>query len=226
MKTALYLASLLALIFASLFVRFESLPLLPLPYVHYIFKPLTMLSIITITLLGMKSNPSFYSWGILTGLLFSLAGDICLMWPDNAFLAGLISFLFAHFCYIASFQWKNQLQVSLIFSLLLLGSSVGFFLWLKPFLGPMKIPVLFYTLSLSTMVWMAYHRWKALKNLSGLLAFIGSVLFMSSDMSLALQHFKGNYSGAVLLIFATYFTAQYLIALSTHAWTNAKKIEV
>src|SRR5947209_5719242 len=46
-------------------------------------------------------------------------------------------------------------------------------------------------------------------------AFLGAVLFIISDSFLAVDRFKRHFRSAQLLILTTYFTAQWLIALST-----------
>jgi uncharacterized membrane protein YhhN len=48
-----------------------------------------------------------------------------------------------------------------------------------------------------------------------LLAMMGAILFILSDSALAVDRFKGRFRGAQALILSTYFTAQWLIALST-----------
>ena len=61
----------------------------------YIFKPLTLVFIITIAVLA-KSPPSRrYKLAIIAGLLFSMLGDTFLMLPVDLFIAGLLSFLVA-----------------------------------------------------------------------------------------------------------------------------------
>ena len=86
-------------------------------------------------------------------------------------------------------------------------------LW--PHLGKMRVPVIVYMLAILLMGWVAASRWILTKQEGSLLAFIGAVLFIMSDSVLAVDRFKGRFRSAQLLILSTYFTAQWLIALST-----------
>ena len=84
-----------------------------------------------------------------------------------------------------------------------------------PHLGKMRVPVIAYMLAILLMGWVAASRWILTKQEGSLLAFIGAVLFIMSDSVLAVDRFKGRFRSAQLLILSTYFTAQWLIALST-----------
>src|SRR4030042_4524149 len=70
----------------------------------HVLKPLTMVLVIAIALLAETPVPAAYKTLILAGLLFSLAGDIALMFPEKWFTAGLVSFLVAHVFYILAFK--------------------------------------------------------------------------------------------------------------------------
>lgn len=178
----------------------------------YIFKPLTILLIIAIAL---QSQPSLYKHLIVAGLLFSLAGDIFLMLPRDRFIPGLFSFLIAHLFYIAAFTLDGALARSSLpvaIALLLYG---GLMLQLiLPTLGKMKLPVVIYMLVILLMVWQAANRFINLRTTVSLLAFAGACLFAASDSALALNRFRRSFKSAQFLILTTYFTAQWLIALS------------
>jgi uncharacterized membrane protein YhhN len=62
-----------------------------------------MVFILLIAVLAGKPDASRYKVAIITGLLFSLAGDVFLMLPSDRFIAGLVSSLFAHLFYIVAF---------------------------------------------------------------------------------------------------------------------------
>src|SRR3954467_9277384 len=68
----------------------------------YLFKPLTIIFIIVIAIQPKHPVSAFYGYAILAGLVLSLVGDIFLMLPDEQFIAGLVSFLLAHICYITA----------------------------------------------------------------------------------------------------------------------------
>jgi uncharacterized membrane protein YhhN len=182
---------------------------------HYLFKPLTLVFIILIALQPKFPVSSFYRYAIVAGLLFSLAGDIFLMLPQDRFIPGLVSFLAAHVFYIAAFLTESDraLSVWTLLPVLIYGALVLRVLW--PHLGKMRAPVLVYMAVILLMGWAAADR-RILTNQEGsLLAFLGATLFLASDSFLALDKFRRPFRSAQLLILTTYFTAQCLIALST-----------
>ena len=68
---------------------------------NYIFKPLRMVLIITMSLNLLPEDIGWYHLALLVGLLFSIGGDVALMWPSDKFLLGLVSFLTGHVFYIS-----------------------------------------------------------------------------------------------------------------------------
>ena len=67
----------------------------------YIFKPLTMVLIITMSLNLLPEDIGWYHLALLAGLLFPIGGDVALMWPSDKYLLGLVSFLTGHVFYIS-----------------------------------------------------------------------------------------------------------------------------
>lgn len=177
----------------------------------YLFKPLTVLLILSVAL---QSPQSVYKYLILAGLLFSLAGDIFLMLPKDHFIAGLVSFLIAHLFYIAAFTLDGVRHTALLAGLLLLIYGVFMLRRLFPYLGKMKVPVMVYMLVILLMVWQAANRYVTVGTGASFLAFAGACLFAASDSVLALNRFRRPFKSAQFLILTTYFAAQWLIALS------------
>ncbi|HKS28593.1 MAG TPA: lysoplasmalogenase [Pyrinomonadaceae bacterium] len=178
----------------------------------YVFKPLTVAFIIAIAL---GAQPSFYKYLILAGLLFSLLGDIFLMLPSDRFISGLISFLIAHLFYIAAFTIDGATaRPSVLAAIVLLAYGGVMLRLLLPSLGKMKAPVVIYMLVILLMVWQASNRFVSVWETDTLLAFAGACLFAASDSLLALNRFRRPFRSAQLLILATYYSAQWLIALS------------
>jgi len=181
----------------------------------YIFKPLTMVFIILIALLG-RSSPPFYQYMIITGLVFSLAGDVFLMLPKDRFVAGLIAFLIAHLCYIAAFA--PEIHALAWWPLLpLVMYAIVVYRVLAPFLGKLKVPVLTYIAVILMMAWLGWERWGHMGHGGTLMAFVGAILFVVSDTILAIDRFRGAFKSASVLKLATYYCAQYLIAWSVVA---------
>ena len=102
-----------------------------------IVKPLTMGLILFIVVVYGYCRADLYFYMILCGLLFSLTGDIFLIFPRKHFLKGLIGFLIAHLFYIAAFSSGKPLTFNLWIPLLLLIYGSVIFLILRPNLNKM-----------------------------------------------------------------------------------------
>ena len=76
-----------------------------------IFKPLTLILILLIATVSPAIEPS-YKIFIVSGLLFSLLGDIFLIYPEQHFKNGLIAFLIGHVCYIVAFSVSTNSHFS------------------------------------------------------------------------------------------------------------------
>ncbi len=84
-------------------------------------------------------------------------------------------------------------------------------LW--PTLGQMRIAVLIYGITISTMLSAALWQYQKLENKTALYFIIGATLFVTSDSLLALNMFKEHFSMAGILIMSTYILAQLFIVL-------------
>ena len=177
---------------------------------QFIFKPLTMLAIILIAFLNSSAPMTFYQQAILVGLIFSTIGDVFLIKQDRFFVQGLISFLLGHLCFIAAF-WTAPNWLSVIPYLIYVGIFLSI-LW--KYLDKLKIPVIIYAIVLAVMSWMALSRTIEHHNHDTLHVFLGSIIFIVSDSLLAFNKFKSPIPYAHLWILATYFLAQWFIALS------------
>ncbi len=177
----------------------------------FVAKPLTMLFIIAIPLLELREEYSVYAYLIMTGLIFSLLGDLYLLFPDKYFSNGLYSFLVAHILYIFAFNQNiSEYCFGITFPILLF----IFFVMkkLSPKLGGMKYPVWIYIIVISIMLYSALNMDKQM----GAITFvsIGAILFAISDTALAFNKFNKKFRLAEPIILSTYFIAQLLFALS------------
>lgn len=186
------------------------------PVLISIFKPLTMLFIITIAVLA-KSPPSRkYKVAIIAGLIFSLSGDIFLILPVDLFIAGLISFLIAHLFYIFAFRSGRPWRFNVVVMLILAIYGMLMYALLLPGLGGLALPVAGYVLVILTMIWQAYDQWDQLRGRWALFAIIGALFFAASDTFLALNKFWQPFAAEKALTLSTYFIAQWLIANSNY----------
>lgn len=180
----------------------------------YVFKPLTTCLIIVLCVLQTPEISPAYKYLILCGLACSLVGDVFLMLPSDQFIAGLVSFLFAHVFYIIAFTRDAGFHITYVFVGLigLLGGIV--LVTVLAHTGRLTGPVIVYTGVILVMLWQALERWYAAATPSALLAVIGACLFVFSDFILAYNKFVRQFKSARLLNLSTYFAAQWCIALS------------
>ena len=180
----------------------------------YLLKPLTTSLIILIAVAGQNPISSAYKILIIVGLIFSLIGDIFLMLPKDRFVAGLVSFLLAHISYLIAFAGDAQNVMTPWLAVPFLLYALAFYVYMAPDLGRRRIPVLIYTIVISSMAWAAWDRWLRLGGTGSLLAAIGAAAFLISDSSLAYNRFHKEHHWGQLLTLSSYYLAQTLIALS------------
>jgi uncharacterized membrane protein YhhN len=170
-------------------------------------------------LAGPSADPGYFR-SILTGLLLCLAGDVFLVYLDRPrlFLAGLVAFLAGHVCYSIAFltlAWPAR--ASLIAVAVLVTLSGGVFVWLRPRLGKMLVPVIAYIAVITVMVIGALSLMEneGRDKTGRLLALTGALLFYLSDLFVARQRFASPSYLNRLLGLPLYYAAQFLIAFST-----------
>lgn len=177
----------------------------------YIFKPIPLLILSILLYLNKWDND--YSQLIFCGFVFSLLGDIFLMFPKKLFLAGLVAFLIAHLFFVKAFiLGVDDLDYLLIIPVILFG--IGYYLMIKDVVGKMKWPVLFYISVICIMLGASVNRWIFLNDYSSFLVMVGSILFVVSDSLLAYNKFKSKFYFADILVLSTYFSAQILFFYS------------
>ena len=185
----------------------------------YVLKPLSTLLVIAVALLSLltpAAQPSFTLW-IASGLLLSLGGDVALMFKSSrAFLIGLVLFLLTHVIYSIAFTLPNGFHAAdIITGVVLMGVGVTIYLYLRPGLGSMKLPVMLYVLITCLMVNRAISTFfgDAFTATQAWLLSLGAVLFMLSDIVLAINRFRRPIEAHRLSLFP-YYLGQLLIALS------------
>jgi uncharacterized membrane protein YhhN len=179
----------------------------------YVTKPLATLALVILVVRGTPAS-RYRAW-IAAGLIASLAGDILLMLPMNLFLPGLVAFLIAHVFYISAFAGDGGgWHAPLLPALLMYGAAAVVLAFLWPSLGAMRAPVTGYVAVIATMAWQAVARWQGRRSTAAALAAAGSVCFLISDSALAFNRFVEPFAGAAFVIMATYYAAQWGIALS------------
>ena len=207
----------LALISASIHIRAEFLDFQS----HiYFFKPLTMILILSIALLGRRIEGGRYKPLILAGLVMSLVGDVLLMMPAEFFIPGLAAFLIAHLIYIAAFRIdlpSGGFSIGVLAPFVVYGVLMAAFL--APGLGDMLIPVFAYVGIILAMGWQALVRWIRAQDRMALWAMIGAFLFILSDTALAVNKFRVTFAAEPVVVLTTYYAAQWFIARSVDQQT-------
>ncbi|NNE56217.1 MAG: lysoplasmalogenase [Flavobacteriales bacterium] len=187
--------------------------------VHVICKALLMPALIVLVFMrGWRSTPRKL---LVAGLFLSWLGDLALINAEEEqyFLLGLSAFLLAHITYIFSFRKARDTNHEIVmttrlplFIFLFLGIAIGMFLYLRPDLGQMEIPVLLYSLVIMVMALQALNRFKKTSGDSFRYVFGGALLFMLSDSLLAMNKFKDEMEYGTYFVLATYILAQWFIA--------------
>jgi uncharacterized membrane protein YhhN len=179
-----------------------------------IFKPLTMILIISILFTGGIELEGF-SFFIFWGLIFSLLGDMMLLKPWYKFELGLAAFLVGHIFYIIAFISYKGMDWNILPLLPLIGFALWLFRMIKPHLGKLLIPVGSYMSVILLMVWQGMGILLSENNTFGLLIGSGAFIFCVSDSILAYQRFMRRFKCGNTLSLLTYYIAQYLISSST-----------
>lgn len=189
---------------------------LHLPWLNFVFKPLTTALLIAWAWprgRGTAERP----W-LLAGLAWSWWGDVALLWPQQGFLPGLVSFLLAHLCYLVAFRrggtpWLAWSAAAAACALV--AGGVLSLLW-PGVPAALRAPVVVYVLALASMAAQAAGQWHVRRGTAqaglALRAAVGGALFMLSDSLLATDRFAQPLPAASLWVLASYWLAQGLIA--------------
>jgi uncharacterized membrane protein YhhN len=175
-------------------------------------------SLFILTALVQPHALAGYFYLLLAGLIFCLGGDVFLALPQaKMFLLGLVSFLLGHVFYVICFfyvadkshwTWIGCL-VGLLFSGLV-------FLWLRPHLGSMLIPVIAYIIVITVMVIGAWTvAGDAKLNLPGrMMVWIGAWSFYLSDIFVARDRFIKSALINRFIGLPLYYGGQFMLAFS------------
>ena len=175
-------------------------------------------------------------WFFVSGLLLSSVGDVLLELEEQSnsqllFIGGLAAFLVAHVLYTVGF-WlstaKNRLHaktISIASPTLGVVYTVLLYVLVPRLPSDLIAPVVVYGLAISLMCLFAVN--KLLVNgasQSTLLAVVGAVVFMVSDILISVNKFIEPFQHAKLYIMMTYYVGQCCIAVSL-AWPSAEGLK-
>jgi uncharacterized membrane protein YhhN len=192
--------------------------------IEYGTKPLLMPLLILFYMFGVLEATSINNidWLIFVALLGAWAGDIFLMLENEEkwFLYGMGAFLINQIFYIIAFFLSiGGYSAFSPWSLFLLGPSILVLIFTVPrFIKNtenMKIPVLVYMTAILLMHIAALIRIAdpRLLGLPFILVYVGSLSFIFSDASIAVNKWAGEFTNARLIIMTSYIMAQFFITL-------------
>jgi len=186
------------------------------PWLNVVFKPLATLCVIAWSALGRSDDDLVKRW-IVLGLVFSLAGDVALLWPVQGFLVGLVAFLLGHVSYLVALTRRVRFLASPpAFGVwAIVAASVLAGLW-AGVPAELRAPVLVYVCALAAMAAQATSVWLVRRGAPGAgrwrTVAIGGALFVLSDAILARDKFVGGIPMPTLFNLSTYWLAQWFIA--------------
>jgi len=181
---------------------------------------------ITVTLLLLLSTVTKlkgrFHQRLFTGLVFALTGNTLILMQNHHpsyFLYGVIALLICIVFYISAFYLDFRSAQELdkrgakiaIFSTAIL--CIAFYLFLRPHLGALRLPVIIYVLLMGMMMMMAAFRNQRVNSVSFKLVLAGVLFFVLSGALLACRYFVNPFKYADACIVSTYMIAQYLIIL-------------
>ncbi|MFA0413421.1 lysoplasmalogenase [Vibrio renipiscarius] len=182
-------------------------------WLFYATKPLPTILLTAIVLLNPTSLEN-YTVAIALGLLLSSLGDIFLMLPKERFRAGLGCFVLVQVLYSYAFAltFERYTHWLLLLAILLLGSII--YLLLLPNLKKEKWSIAIYLIVILFMIFNAIEAWQTSEFKAMVFAGVGAIIFVLSDLVLAIDRFRASSDFSRHVVMFTYYTAQLLIALS------------
>lgn len=154
---------------------------------------------------------SRYGLLIVTGLIASWVGDVCLLSDRKRwFVCGLLAFLVAHLAYITAFWGQGTSGFAFIGAALTFGPLTW---WIRKRLRPhvpsqLRAPVELYMIVINLMVVVAIAAWHAG---SSWMVVVGAIAFYASDVLVARDKFVAPGWGTRVWLLALYYMAQLLL---------------
>lgn len=179
--------------------------------VEHACKPATMVALFATAVALDPVDGGARTW-VLVALVCSLAGDVFLMLPRDAFVMGLVSFLLGHLAYVAGLVPLHDSWALTGVGLILVSTAIG--LIAPPILRAVRarepalaVPVVVYMLVISTMVVTAWGT-------AAVAAIVGACLFYASDATLAWNRFVREQRHGPVAVMVTYHLGQVGLVLA------------
>jgi len=208
------------IILAIIFAGLESLALYKgIRKLEFVVKPAVMICLFIwlYTTAGLQGATLWFG----VGILFSLAGDISLLFIDRFFMLGLVNFLLGHVAYLIGFNTPLP-QTTTVWSFgLAFMIGIGSVRVLRRIVGSIRakgqkrlvVPVIIYgtvitLMLLAAMLTLFRLDWDAT---AALLVSFGAALFYFSDIVLAWHRFVSPIKNGRMLNIGMYHIAQIMI---------------
>jgi uncharacterized membrane protein YhhN len=178
---------------------------------EYLCKPAVVLFLIGLALTLDPHDSGARSWFVVA-LVFSLAGDVFLMLPQDRFILGLASFFFAHLAYVIGMVVDGVSVARMLAGILVIAASflvVGTQIVRAAYASEpeLALPVMAYMAVISAMVVTAF-------GVGEPLGVAGALLFYASDALIGWSRFVREYTWAPVVIIVTYQLGQLGLVLS------------
>lgn len=187
----------------------------------YITKP--AVSVVLVLFLSISTGlKGRFHQRLFSGLIFALTGNtlfMLLQYNSSYYLYGQLAFIVCHLFYISAFylDFRSAQELDKKGAKIAIGISAiaftAFYLYLRPFLPVLKLPVLICIFIAALLAMMAAFRNQRVNPLSFKLVLCGVICFILADGLFAHIHFIGAFAQADLVLSAIYMVAQYLIVV-------------
>ena len=176
---------------------------------EYVCKPATLGAlVVAAAVLDPAAGAHTRRVWFVAALVFSLAGDVLLMLPQDLFVPGLSAFLVGHLCYVVGFWTHGPTASALLISVVVvlvivipLGRRILTSIARSDQPPELRVAVGAYIAVISAMLATALATGNAA-------AGVGAALFVSSDSMIAWDRFVARFAWAPVAIMVTYHLGQ------------------
>lgn len=192
-------------------------------WLHYSIKPLFMMLLMLFHWKMLSGIPTLFSRLVQFGLFFSWIGDIALMFDEKfeiLFVVGLAAFLIAHIGYASAFllnipkdEQHDIIAGIKLMSPFVLATGLFFYFIVDGIPDKLFLPVLAYTIVITVMGVTSAWRKGHVKPATYSWILIGAILFILSDMVIAVNKFVVDFDYDAILNMTLYLTGQFMITV-------------
>ena len=180
----------------------------------FVFPLLTMAAINIVALLSPHPVNLMYKGAILFGLMLSTLAVVFFYLPKTPVYVALAHFFVIYFVYFLGFTSANRLAAPTPILLLVIAYAVLIYWYAHDQLKEERGAFIGYIVVMSFMVWAASEVWVQHRQLWATAAFAGALLLVISNTVLLVDRTRTPLKWANIILAATFFVGQWLIAWS------------